>query len=284
MRLSSVAPVPLVRRRLHRDLPRPARPADLHLHRRRRPARLPGHGDPRRHLRQGRPRRSAWSPPPTWRRRSARASRPCPRGRWRRPARSASRHARAMVSIVIPQAFRIIIPPLTNELVLLFKDSSLVLFLGVTLEEQRADQVRPRPGQHDRQLHADPGGRPVLPADHRPARLRRPPAGDAKARGAPMTTRADPDDRGPATCTSPSATTRCCAASTSTIGRGEVVCVIGPSGSGKSTLLRCVNLLEEPTRARSSSAASSSPTRTSTSTPCAAGSAWSSSSSTSSRT
>ena len=36
-------------------------------------------------------------------------------------------HGRAMVSIVIPQAFRIILPPLTNELVLLFKDSSLVL-------------------------------------------------------------------------------------------------------------------------------------------------------------
>ncbi|MCX4775875.1 amino acid ABC transporter permease [Streptomyces sp. NBC_01264] len=45
-------------------------------------------------------------------------------------------HARAMVSIVIPQAFRIVIPPLTNELVLLFKDSSLVLFLGVTLSER----------------------------------------------------------------------------------------------------------------------------------------------------
>ncbi|MBV7695150.1 amino acid ABC transporter permease [Streptomyces sp. TRM70350] len=44
--------------------------------------------------------------------------------------------ARAMVSIIIPQAFRIILPPLTNELVLLFKDSSLVLFLGVTLQER----------------------------------------------------------------------------------------------------------------------------------------------------
>jgi polar amino acid transport system ATP-binding protein len=29
-----------------------------------------------------------------------------------------------------------------------------------------------------------------------------------------------------------------------TIGRGEVVCLIGPSGSGKSTLLRCLNALE----------------------------------------
>ena len=48
--------------------------------------------------------------------------------------------------------------------------------------------------------------------------------------------------------------------------RGEVVCVIGPSGSGKSTLLRCVNLLEQPTRAGSSSSTTRLPTRTPTST------------------
>lgn len=41
-------------------------------------------------------------------------------------------HPRAMVSIVIPQAFRIIIPPLTNEVILLTKDSSLAYVLGVT--------------------------------------------------------------------------------------------------------------------------------------------------------
>ncbi|HZJ07057.1 MAG TPA: amino acid ABC transporter permease [Nocardioidaceae bacterium] len=40
---------------------------------------------------------------------------------------------RAMRSIVIPQAFRIILPPLTNELILLTKDSSLVYLLGYTL-------------------------------------------------------------------------------------------------------------------------------------------------------
>ncbi|MDI9580841.1 MAG: amino acid ABC transporter permease, partial [Thermobispora sp.] len=44
-------------------------------------------------------------------------------------------YMRAMVSIIIPQAVRIVIPPLTNELVLLFKDSSLVLFLGVTASQ-----------------------------------------------------------------------------------------------------------------------------------------------------
>ncbi len=37
---------------------------------------------------------------------------------------------------------------------------------------------------------------------------------------------------------------------TTTVHRGEVVCVIGPSGSGKSTLLRCVNVLERPTAGR----------------------------------
>ena len=42
--------------------------------------------------------------------------------------------SRTLVSIVIPQAFRIMIPPLTNELVLLLKDSSLVYVLGTTAQ------------------------------------------------------------------------------------------------------------------------------------------------------
>ena len=44
------------------------------------------------------------------------------------------------------QAIRIVIPPLTNELVLLFKDSSLVLFLGVTssqVELAKLAMIRP---------------------------------------------------------------------------------------------------------------------------------------------
>ncbi|CAB4924464.1 unannotated protein [freshwater metagenome] len=35
-----------------------------------------------------------------------------------------------------------------------------------------------------------------------------------------------------------------------TVGRGEVVCLLGPSGSGKSTLLRCINHLEPINRGR----------------------------------
>jgi len=38
----------------------------------------------------------------------------------------------AMVTIIIPQAFRIVLPPLTNEVILLTKDSSLIYLLGLT--------------------------------------------------------------------------------------------------------------------------------------------------------
>ncbi|MFD5029809.1 amino acid ABC transporter permease [Streptomyces sp. NPDC058220] len=59
-----------------------------------------------------------------------------PRGQWEAARSLGMRQSHALRSIVVPQAFRIIIPPLTNELVLLFKDSSLVLFLGVTLQDR----------------------------------------------------------------------------------------------------------------------------------------------------
>jgi polar amino acid transport system ATP-binding protein len=35
-----------------------------------------------------------------------------------------------------------------------------------------------------------------------------------------------------------------------TVGKGEILALIGPSGSGKSTLLRCINLLERPEAGR----------------------------------
>ena len=41
--------------------------------------------------------------------------------------------ARTMVWVVIPQAFKIILPPLTNELIALTKDSSLAYVLGSQL-------------------------------------------------------------------------------------------------------------------------------------------------------
>jgi polar amino acid transport system permease protein len=40
------------------------------------------------------------------------------------------------LSIVLPQAFRIVVPPLTNEFVLLIKDTSLLFVLGVLASER----------------------------------------------------------------------------------------------------------------------------------------------------
>jgi polar amino acid transport system permease protein len=40
------------------------------------------------------------------------------------------------VSVVLPQAFRIVIPPLTNEFVLLIKDTSLLAIIGVAAGER----------------------------------------------------------------------------------------------------------------------------------------------------
>lgn len=48
--------------------------------------------------------------------------------------------SRAMITVVLPQAFRIILPPLTNELILLTKDSSLAFLLGATLDQQELAQ------------------------------------------------------------------------------------------------------------------------------------------------
>jgi len=46
-----------------------------------------------------------------------------------------------MVSVVIPQAFRIIIPPLTNEFVLLIKDTSLLSFVGAAIGQRELTNV-----------------------------------------------------------------------------------------------------------------------------------------------
>ncbi|MCQ9368130.1 amino acid ABC transporter permease [Brevibacterium sp. 91QC2O2] len=45
-------------------------------------------------------------------------------------------HTRTTITIVLPQAFRIILPPLTNELILLTKDSSLAYILGASVTER----------------------------------------------------------------------------------------------------------------------------------------------------
>ena len=76
---------------------------------------------------------------------------------------------RTMLTIVLPQAFRIIIPPLTNELILLVKDSSLVYVLGVTVEQYELTKF----SQDFLNSSVNPTplivGGLVLPRDHPPA-------------------------------------------------------------------------------------------------------------------
>ncbi len=45
-------------------------------------------------------------------------------------------HGQTLRRVVIPQAFRIVIPPLTNEFVLLLKDTSLLSILGVAIDQK----------------------------------------------------------------------------------------------------------------------------------------------------
>jgi polar amino acid transport system permease protein len=59
-----------------------------------------------------------------------------PRGQ-REAARSLGlSSAWTMRSVVLPQAFRIVIPPLTNEFVLLIKDTSLLFIAGMAIQQQ----------------------------------------------------------------------------------------------------------------------------------------------------
>jgi polar amino acid transport system permease protein len=55
-----------------------------------------------------------------------------PRGQMEAARSLGMSYSRAMITVIIPQAFRIIVPPLTNEFVLLIKDTSLISVLGVT--------------------------------------------------------------------------------------------------------------------------------------------------------
>ncbi|MFC6153612.1 amino acid ABC transporter permease [Nocardioides yefusunii] len=43
---------------------------------------------------------------------------------------------RTMITVVLPQAFRIVIPPLTNEFVLLLKDTSLLYVAGMMIDQR----------------------------------------------------------------------------------------------------------------------------------------------------
>ncbi|MFP5328294.1 MAG: amino acid ABC transporter permease, partial [Acidimicrobiia bacterium] len=53
-----------------------------------------------------------------------------PRGQMEAASSLGMPHRMAMRRVILPQAFRVVVPPLTNELVMLFKDTSLLAVLG----------------------------------------------------------------------------------------------------------------------------------------------------------
>ena len=160
-------------------------------------------------------------------------------------------HGRAMISVVVPQAFRIILPPLTNELILLTKDSSLVYILGLSLADYELTKFGREGMNSASNLTPIIVIAPVLPADHRPAVDRRTPHGEPRGEGPLMTTTHHRTDGAAAIDVQDLhkyfGDNEVLKGIDFHVGNGQVVCVIGPSGSGKSTLLRCVNMLETPT-------------------------------------
>jgi len=59
-----------------------------------------------------------------------------PKGQWEAAKSLGMPYLRTVVSVILPQAIRIVIPPLTNELVTLLKDTSLLYIAGMTLAAQ----------------------------------------------------------------------------------------------------------------------------------------------------
>jgi polar amino acid transport system permease protein len=50
-------------------------------------------------------------------------------------------HGQTLISVVIPQAVRIVLPPVTNEIILLTKDTSLVYVMGLTVYDYEVTKL-----------------------------------------------------------------------------------------------------------------------------------------------
>ncbi len=64
------------------------------------------------------------------------------------------------VSIILPQAIRIVIPPLTNELVALIKDTSLLFVVGMQADQVELSAFGREQHGDLRQRLTSTGGRP----------------------------------------------------------------------------------------------------------------------------
>ena len=176
-----------------------------------------------------------------------------------------------MGDIILPQAFRNMIPVLLTQTIVLFQDTSLVYVLSVTDFLGAASKIAQRDGRLvEMYLFAAVVyfiislGRPFWCASCSAAS-----PSSAKSREGPViaidkVSKWYADFQVLKDCTTG-------------VMKGEVVIVCGPSGSGKSTLIKCVNGLEPFQKGRSWSTAFRSATRKPICRNCARASAWCSS-------
>ena len=225
-------------------------------------------------------------------------------------------YGQKMRKVVLPQAFRVIIPPTGNEFIAMMKDTALVSFLGVTIASAEIFRRSQLVGKADfKNLEAYvaaalvywglTAGLHVLPAPARGAdrpRLR-PGARRAGSREVQKQPAARSGGGVAMTDDSEDVVVRIDGLHKSfghlevvkgvdmEVHKGEVVVIFGRSGSGKSTVLRCVNFIEDPTAGldrggrHAAGAAGTAPgASASRSGSCGCTSGWSSSSSTCSPT
>ena len=180
-----------------------------------------------------------------------------------------------MRRVILPQAFKIVLPPYGNIMIMMLKDSSQASTITVAELALQGKLIASSTFQNTTvfTLVALLYLCMSMPLIFLVARLE-------KRFG-----RSDGDDRAHATSTRASATNHVIRGFSTTVSKGEVVCIIGPSGSGKSTILRCINGLESydagTIDGRGPAASTARPPRSSRSAPR---SRWCSSASTSSRT
>ena len=167
-----------------------------------------------------------------------------PKGQWEAAQTIGMGYATTLRRIILPQAARVAVPPLSNTLISLVKDTSLASMILVT-ELLRVAQIAAAPTFEFFALYGT--GRPVLLGDLpgpvvRPEPPRNP---TGKVRG-PMTepcqTYSRPRSRG---VHKPFDDHRCSRAIVN-VAAGTVTVIIGPSGSGKTTVLRSLNALDIP--------------------------------------
>ena len=145
----------------------------------------------------------------------------------------------ALRRVIVPQAVRIVIPPVTNDFIALFKDTSVCSVITLVeltkqysiLGNSTGGVARVRAGD-GRALHGDERAAfVVLALVGAAARGRRP-----ERRGGGMIEVRDLAKRYGAV--------EVLRGVSLAVARGEVAVIIGPSGGGKSTFLRCLNGLE----------------------------------------